>query len=488
MNFHAGIKEIIMAADLLIPVAAYFFIKRYGKLTTAAICWLMLLTGIMLRLNYAIYTGVGVRQHDVHDFFEHHEGHAEYICYIFENRRLPDFDPREKWQFYHPPLHHIVCAIVLTIVDKLGGDVTTIGVKLLQFLSAVYSSLYIIIAYKSLCLLPLKKRTLCVCTAAVAFHPTLILLAGSLNNDMLSSLFGMCAIYFTIKWSEKQRFRDILLIAVSVGAGMMTKLSVGLLAPAIAAVFLSVFIKNIAQQIRSRKSSCEKRGLNPVFRLIIQFVLFGLVCVPIGLYWPVRNYVRFGVPLNYIPRLSENSSQYISQSVPERFFNWLPYQFASPFTQWADAGAPYNEFNPIIALWKNSMFDEGTFFEGCITLQSVCTALFILNIVLSFAVLRSLLSSVRIFKDKKWFLEKKLLIYGIFAVVMGNYFVFCIKYPHVCTQNMRYCVPLIFTRSVMLGMLADDERSEKASAFVENAVALFAFCSAMVYTAFMYFQ
>ncbi len=466
-----------MSINLLIPAAAYLYIRRRGAADTSVICSLIILTGAVLRFNYAIYTGADVRQHDVHEFFAHNGGHAEYICYIFENRRLPDFDPREIWQFYHPPLHHIVCAIVLTAVDTFGGDVCTTGVKILQLLMAFYSVLYNVFAYKSLCLLPLKKRTLCVCTAAVTFHPTLILLSGSLNNDMLSSLFGMSAIYFTIKWSEKQSICNIVLIAVSVGAGMMTKLAVGLLAPGIAAVFLAVLIKSAANR---------KQNLRCIRRLIMQFVLFGAICMPIGLYWPVRNYVKFGVELNYIPRLSEKSSQFIAQSAAERFLNWIPFQLSSPFTQWADVGAPYNEFNPIIALWKNAMFDEKTFFDGCITLQAVCVILFVINIVLSFTVLKSVIG---FFSEKRrWSMEIKLLIAGIFIIVTGNYFVFCINYPHVCTQNMRYCVPLIFTRSVMLGSLIDNDPREQTGVFVENTVVLFCFCSAAVYTALMYFQ
>ena len=60
------------------------------------------------------------------------------------------------------------------------------------------------------------------------------------------------------------------------GLGMITKLTVGLLAPAMAAVFLTVLIKKRAEWKK----------------LIPQFIVFGVICVPIGLSWTIRNAVK----------------------------------------------------------------------------------------------------------------------------------------------------------------------------------------------------
>ena len=474
MNIY--IYPVVMTLMLTVPFFTGLYLKKSKRLDSDLICWLILLTGLLLRIIYISYTEINVRQHDVHQFFEHNAGHGEYICYLYENRTLPDFDPRDIFQFYHPPLHHIICALWLTIINKLGMSAETTGVQSLQFLTVTYSFLYSVFAYKALGLLDLKPKTVQICTAIVTFHPTLIILSGSLNNDILSSLLSMTAMYYTIKWAKDRKWLDIIIIAFSIGLGMFTKLSVGLLAPGVAAVFLYIFVKNIKE----------------FKKFIPQFVVFGIICVPIGLFWSVRNYVKFDVPLNYVPQLSENSGQFIDRTPVERLLNWLPFQFASPFTQWEWSGAAYNEFNPIIALWKNAMFDEGTFFSRSITLQSFCTALFFSGIFIS------LFSAIAFFmmwlKNKKAKLENKLLLTGVSLVIFGNYMMFCINYPQVCTENMRYCVPLIFTGSAMLGMYIDSADKikskyyKKSAAVLKKGMTVFCGLSIFVYTAMMFYE
>ena len=470
------INSVLMTLLLIMPFFFGLYLKRKKLLNKDSVCYLIILSGIILRLIYISYTGINVRQHDVHDFFENNGGHSEYILYLYDNHALPDFDPRNIWQFYHPPLHHIICALWLNVINKLGMDITTTGVNSLQFLTTGYSVLFCIFAYKTFRRLGLKPTTLALCTAAVTFHPTLILLSGSVNNDMLAALLGMMAIYYTVKWSQDKKWYSIVMIALSVGFGMLSKLTVGLLAPAVAAVFLVILIKNIKEWKR----------------LIPQFAVFGVICMPLGLCWSVRNYMRFGVPLNYVPKVSDDSGQFIAVSAFKRLVDFRLFQLASPFTQWEWNGDPYNEYNPIIALLKNAMFDESTFFQRSVTLQSFCTALFFCNIVISvLAVIAVVMLWV---KNKNTALEHKLLITLTAAVIFGNYMVFCINYPHVCTENMRYCVPLIFTSAAVTGLLADREDMKDSrvyklfrSVFVKGTAA-FCLLSGFVYTSMMYYE
>ena len=266
------------------------------------------------------------------------------------------------------------------------------------------------------------------------------------------------------------------MIAFSIGLGMFTKLSVGLLAPGVAAVFLYIFIKHIKD----------------FKRLVSQFIVFGIICVPIGLYWSIRNYVKFDVPLNYVPLLSDNSGQYIDRTPVERLLNWLPFQFFSPFTQWEWSGAEYNEFNLIIALWKNAMFDEGTFFTRSITLQSFCTALFFSGIFLSLFSAAAFL--IMWLENKEVKLENKILLSGVSLAIFENYVLFCINYPHVCTENMRYCVPLIFTGAAMLGTYIDKSNNfknkyyRKSVVLLKKGMTVFCGLSIFVYTAMMYYE
>lgn len=462
-----------MTVMLFIPVVIAFFLKKKNSLSVEVVCILLILMGVIIRMMYITYTSLDVRQHDVHLFFSGQEGHSEYIEYLYNNMRLPDFDPRDKWQFYHPPLHHIIFVLWLKFLNLFGLKIES-GINTLQYLTVIYSTLFSVFAFRTFAKIGLKEKGLITATALVAFHPTLIILSGSINNDMLSSLFAAMAIFYTVKWSQDKKFSDIVKIAFCIGLGMFTKLSVGLLAPAVAIVFLMVFIKNIKEWKK----------------YVAQFALFGIICCPLGLYWSVRNYVRFGVPLNYVPKLSENTFQYIDKSPLSRLTDWSLYQFASPFTQWGESRGTYAEFNPFIALLKNSMFDEGTFFGESITLQAFCVGLFLVNIVI---VAFSLVAMVTaIIKSKNLSIEVKTLFGLIFAVIFGNYVNFCIQYPHICTQNTRYCVPLIMTGAAFVGLFIN-EAEKTGNKYHKGSVAVLskccgAFCalSTIVYTAMLY--
>ena len=98
-----------------------FPMKNKSGLTKIIIIALFLL-GIFIKLYYINYTETWERQHDVISFGAD-EGHAAYIEYILNNKSLPDFDPREKWGFFQPPLHHIISAFVMDVSMKAGLDI-----------------------------------------------------------------------------------------------------------------------------------------------------------------------------------------------------------------------------------------------------------------------------------------------------------------------------------------------------------------------------
>lgn len=97
------------------------------------------------------------------------------------------------------------------------------------------------------------------------------------------------------EWYREQTAKNIVKAALCIGLGMMTKISVGLIAPAVAILFFMALVQN-------RKNIANRLG---------QMCLFGVICCPLGLWWSVRNYLRFGVKPNYVPSLSNADVQYI---------------------------------------------------------------------------------------------------------------------------------------------------------------------------------
>lgn len=429
----------------------------------------LFMQGFIMRFGYVLETSILRRQNDVHKFGEK-DGHAAYIEYLLNNRSLPDFDPTTVWQFYHPPFHHSICAVWLKILGTVGIPYD-VACESIQAVSLFCSLSIMILFYKLARHIRLNGMALYVPLLIVFFHPSQFILSGNINNDVMSIAFILGAIYTTAVWYKEPCINNILKIAFCIGLGMMTKLSAGLVAPAVAIVFLVALIK-----YRKRAKS-----------LIGQFALFGVVCVPLGLWWGIRNYILFKTPLTYVPSLSIISYQYIGR-IPfkDRLFDFSSYQFSYVFEQWTKD--TYREFNPTIAFLKNSLFGEhlkALTFEG--NLIKFPTVLF--WVAMALAVLGFVSMLVCLFK--KGGNTEKLLLTVTSLVLLFSYYKFCYEYPFICTMNFRYIVPCLYAGAVSLGFMLKYFKDAKSKpvhavgilcrASVGLATAVFCICSYMTY-------
>ncbi len=396
--------------------------------------------GFCMRFAYVLATPYYVRQHDV-GRFGGESGHAFYIEYLFTNGHLPDFDVREVWQCYHPPLHHSIAAVWMRLLHAFGVPYEQIceSVQLLPF---AYSCICLVLFWKLLQHFQLQGAAMAIPLGIMAFHPTFLLLGGSINNDMLSITFFLWAILLTCRWYREQKLSVILQLAIAIGCGMMTKLSVWMAAPAAAAVFLLVLYKN-------RRTPRH---------LIGQYAAFGAVCIPLGLGWGIRNLVRFGVPLTYVPMLSSASEQYVGDiPVLQRLFDMNPKQWLYVYDCFTMYGQSYNEYNPTFGLLKTALFDELINTKNYPAIAGFGEFLFFSQILV---ILVSLIGIVMVLRRRNTTAEhwQLLLTYGITLV---SYYSFCIMYAHTCTQNIRYATPLILIGCLFLGMWL--QKGEKLS-------------------------
>lgn len=457
---------LVAAVTLLLLVSLYYEGRDYRrKIAVIAV----FLQGAVMRLGYVLETTILRRQNDVHKFGEK-DGHAAYIEYLLNNRSLPDFDPTTVWQFYHPPFHHSICAVWLKLLCTVGIPYD-VACESVQAVSLFCSLSIMIIFYKLARHIGLKGGALFIPLLIVFFHPSQIILSGSINNDVMSIAFILGAIYTTAVWYKNPCIRNILKIALCIGLGMMTKLSAGLVAPAVAVVFLAALIKY-------RKEAKS---------LIGQFALFGVVCVPLGLWWGIRNYILFKTPLTYVPSLSIISYQYIGR-IPfkERLFDFSAYQFSDVFEQWTKD--TYLEFNPTIAFLKNSLFGEhmrALTFEG--DLIKFPTILFYVAMVLAVTGFIAMLVLVFIKGNG----IEKLLLSVTSLILLFSYYKFCYEYPFICTMNFRYIVPCLFAGAMFIGLMMRSFKNAKPKALhsvgvvcraaVWLMVSAFCICSFMTY-------
>jgi 4-amino-4-deoxy-L-arabinose transferase-like glycosyltransferase len=313
----------------------------------------------------------------------------------------------------------------------------------------------------------------------ISFHPAFILFSGAINNDVLSVAFMMGAVLCTLKWYDNQTFGGILKIALCVGLGMMTKLSAALVAPPIAIVFLVVFIKKI-----------KTDG----FKLFGQFAAFAAVCVPLGLWFEIKNYVKFGVPITYVQEMSDEVTQYIgNQSFLSRITDFSRSQFSSVFEQWlyydeSGTAQGYNEYNPLICLLKNSLFSESvneSYFQNGSYMLSATKIFFWIAALLAATLFVVMI--VMLFKKCEMKPLEKTLFFSFYVVMIANFYKMCADYPFTCTMNFRYITPTVIVTSLFCGVFMkpkNDGEPEKSVAVISKAIAVLTavFCLLSVMT------
>ena len=144
--------------------------------------------------------------------------------------------------------------------------------------------------------------------AVMAFHPTFIILAGSINNDVLMILLSFYIILYLIKWNDDPNIKNTIILAIITGCAVMTKVSGAIMAVPI----MYTFIKRIFEVYK-----VEKKNL---LRLLGKFLLFGVISLPLGLWQPMRNLIMFNQKIGWV--LLPAEGLYVGQySIFERFLS-----------------------------------------------------------------------------------------------------------------------------------------------------------------------
>ena len=414
---------------------------REKTLTADRVVLMMIILGVVVRYCYALKYNCTEMQHDV-GTFTGKSGHEAYIMYWYNNGlKLPDFDVTSRWQFYHPPLHHLLMALGLRIFTTFGMPFEW-AQEAIQIIPMVYSALSMAACYRIFKLMKLEGAGLVVAMSAACFYPTFIIWGGAYNNDMLATLFMLLAILWTLKWYRKPSFRNIMPIALCVGCGMMSKLSAWMVAPAIAIVFLWTFIRNIKKPLP----------------FIGQFAAFGVVCAPLGLWWQIRNLITFHIPITYVPDTKMASMSVEHIPAMQRLFDFSLFQFDYPFEAFTMHQAPYNEYNPLIGLLKTSLYDE--YYQPWNFIEMATVFVVIAGIL---ALLGTVCLVWWLIKRKtEADLTTKIFFVTIFLTVLVSYYLFCFEFPYVCTENIRYCIPVIPILAMALGFGVNEVKKRLA--------------------------
>lgn len=433
--------RIIITGCILIFLFTFLFLfllRKKDKLTEEKVVFAIIFAGMVFHCCYVLLTGLYERQHDEGVYTgiassQINPGHLGYIEYIYKFHKLPDMDPYELFSYYHPPLHYALSGFWLILLTSLGMT-EELAFENLQALPLFYSGLLMLFTYLILKKTGAKGNGLYIGLLLVSMHPALMVMSGSINNDMLSTLMLACCILSTLCYIRERSLKNLILIALSIGFGMLCKINTAIMAFPIGIVFLMDLMEAVC--------GGDGRG---IIRRMKNYVLFGVTSAVIGLSWIVRNVIRFHVKPG-ISSATEASVMYTGDySVWARvgipaFMDW---HFDFPFHP-LSGDAIHNTW---IIMLQTSLFTE-IYPMGLSGIPLVlCQITYIMAII--FAVLSALLFLVTQYKK---FRNRKVkspactnaydavfLSSGYLAFLL-SFAAFTLKYPYTCSSDFRYIV------------------------------------------------
>jgi hypothetical protein len=428
LDIHWGMGEkavlrILMLAGVALCILYALLYRRSADRVMLAI----LTAGVIMRIGYMLYTPYSVRNHDVGSFDM--AGHLGYMYNLFMDASLPKTN---EYEFYHPPFQHIVQAAVVKVFSLFQTGTALEKVFEAAKLVPCFASSAVLLVGKKICeATGLSNRATALALVVIAFHPSFYLLSASVNNDSLMLLFFLISTLYTIRWYYRPTMKNILMVALAIGLAMMTKLSGSVAAFFTGPVFLAMMFK-----IAKRKEARQLLG---------QFAAFFAICLPLTLWYPLRNRLLFQQPFGYVLEISQSSGLYCGgRTLVERFLSFPLRQVFNPlYCQ------PYGDYNVWLYTLKCSVFGEFSFEQ----LPALAISLILANLLLIAISLAATIYVAVCGKEVNRFARFGLL--GIWLVQMVSFLAFNVQYPFGCTMDFRYILPTAIIGAIYIGIALD---------------------------------
>lgn len=430
-NQGIGAEKIHMGMWICILLGTFLFVGDIlmasgGEREEKILRWILWL-GCIMRIGYTFYNGVFSRVHDVWYYDDYTQNSkASYLMWLVERGKLPD---TYEGQLYHQPFSYLFTAGVCKILQLMTYDrniyfIGSIGGKLGSCMASCMTLLFSLKLCKEL---KMKAENKILAMWFVAFLPGMYLAAGRIGEDAFSCLFAVMEIYTALKWQHDSSFWNTVYAAITFGLGLQTNLSC-ILPMGLLVIF--VLEKMVKDHERIKK-------------YIGQTAIFAGIAAPLGLWFYIRNTIRFGIPFTYINEQEVGNILWTGEhSLWERFapINWRNL-ISSPYAN------AYEDYNLSTYFLKSEIFGEFSFEMGKVIPYTLLIINLLMTIFLIAFMFRLIIKREK--EHDEWALMGMFAFYLLF--ICYSYY----KEPFGCSMDARYFLIVPILKVVLLGKLSE---------------------------------
>ena len=203
-----------------------------------------------------------------------------------------------------------------------------------------------------------------------------------------------------------------------------------------------MFIVKLIKDIKGKKEGG---------RTFANLAVFGLISAPLGLWFQIRNYLMFKVPLSYVLR-SDNPYQDVSRYSPvQRLFGFYGFPIEDYYINLGSDGE--QDYNIFITEVKTLLFGEENYRDDFTMSMAGYALLITLLIMIIIAAAGFAVTLIKAKKSKDLWPELSMILLALTQI--GSIISFSLKYPHICSMNFRYSTPLILCGVLFYTKISD---------------------------------
>jgi len=299
-----------------------------------------------------------------------------------------------------------------------------------------------------------------------AFTPFFIMLPSIYNNDSLSFLFTILALYWAIDWHEHFSWHAIILIALNLGLGMATKFNAGVMALPIAGLFVYELVR-LYQKKEAGFAGVFKE--HPYRNFWLQILSFAVIVFPLGLFFAIYQYKEYGIPFGYVWDNGSDAPNYISSAYnyfirffifpsPDMFFSIFPLPYRTGVSgAYSDVWGT-QDFNIWTGFFKSALFNQANLdsYPQVQTIPLMIGAYFLYIVFFLLALYGLVYFFWHVINflrghHRGVFTTRHAFLWAIALTEAISFIYFNYRYPYACTSHCRYILEFFFPLYLLLG-------------------------------------